>query len=161
MKFCRGCNQSLDESFFTKCSRAPDRLDWRCRQCKQRHTEKYLDTEKARATRRAWAQKNRAKVSERKRERRAEYAAQNPERVRAQQLVGNAVRRGFMPKPEEKPDWWNRWEFHHPDTSRPYYGVWLNPSDHRLVENGKKSCPPCTDHTEDVRRCLLTAWGLE
>lgn len=96
-----------------------------------------------------------------KREARRKYAAKFPEKVKARILLGEAVRMGFIRRPGESRNWHNKFEFHHPDHSRPYYGVWLTPKDHRLVDLGRKDCPPCVDYADYVKSMLLKKWGLE
>lgn len=96
-----------------------------------------------------------------KREARKRYAAKYPEKVRARLLVGDAIRMGFIKPLEESRNWHNHFEFHHPDHSRPYYGVWLSRKDHTAVERGRKECPPCVDYSDYVKLALLKKWGLE
>jgi hypothetical protein len=126
----------------------------------QREKVPYHLTERGRATRRAYALRHREKENADRRRKRTEYANRNPQKVRARWLVGNAVRKGYLTPPETDRNWHNRWEFHHPDHSRPFYGVWLSPSEHRLVDMGHIPCPLCVDYTEHVRQCVLLEWGL-
>jgi len=160
MKLCRGCGRTLDESEFTKNKRSPDGLDWRCRNCKREHSRKYIYSEKGIETRQKYYEQHKSDHMEYKKTKRNIYAEQNPEKVRARWLLGNAVRKGYIPKPENSRTWHNHWEFHHPDHSRPFYGVWLTPSEHRLMELGQIPCPECVDYTEIVRQRVLADWGL-
>lgn len=160
MKFCRGCQRSLPESDFSRNNRSSDALDWRCRRCKAQQQQQYIHSDKGRITRQAYYAANKGSHTDRKRQRRKQYSEENPEKVRARWLLGNAVRRGYIDKPTNDRHWYNNWEFHHPDHSKPYYGVWVSPSDNRLIDLGKKLCPPCTDYTERVREKLLSDWGL-
>lgn len=159
-KRCNGCQRLLFTANFTKNKRSPDGLEWHCKECKAKDASKYIKSEKGKEKRRDYYEKTKERWFDLKREKRASYAKDNPEKIRARQLIGNAVRRGYIPKPEESRDWYNRWEFHHPDYNRPYYGVWLTTSDHRNVEYGNMECPPCTDCSEIVKKNLLTDWGL-
>jgi hypothetical protein len=119
----------------------------------------YHLTEKGKATRRAYYEKTKHKHFEQKRIKRKIYANNHPEKVRCRHLLGNAVRRGYIPKPEQD-EWSNTMDFHHPDHSRPYYGVWLTRSEHRLVDLGKTPCPPCSDYTDAVVEGLSKDWGI-
>jgi hypothetical protein len=159
-KYCNGCKQWKPKMYFPRNKRSKDGFDWRCKDCKREQARKYIRSERGRETRRRYYQLHKPEYTESKRQKRAEYAAENPEKMRARHLVGNAVRRGYIDKPENDRNWHNRWEFHHPDHTRPYYGVWVSPSEHRLIENGEMECPPCTDYTEQVYRRLMEDWGL-
>ncbi len=160
MKLCRGCHRVLDESEFTVNRRAPDGLDWRCRLCKREQALRYLQSERGQQTRQAYYDKHKSDGLERRRERRKEYAEANQEEVRCRWLLGNAIRRGYIQRPNGGRNWRNNWEFHHPDHSRPYFGVWVSPSEHRLIDMGKAPCPPCADYTAQVRERVLADWGL-
>lgn len=160
LKYCRGCGKNQPIYQFTKNKRSPDGRDWRCKSCKAGLLKKYIHSDKGKETRRRYYERTKTRWMELKREKRTIYAKDNPEKVRARQLIGNAVRRGYIPKPEDSRDWYNRWEFHHPDYSRPYYGVWLLTPDHRNVEYGNMECPACTDYSDVVRKNLLKDWGL-
>lgn len=160
MKLCRTCSRQLPETEFTKNSRSPDGLEWKCRGCKRIEIQKYINSEKGMATRKAYRDAHKNDHKEYKRKKRAEYALAHPERVRARWLVGNAVRHGFIPRPEASRTWKNRWEFHHPDFKRPYYGVWLSIRDHKLLHRGKLQCPTCKDWTGEVRSGIMREWGL-
>jgi len=96
-----------------------------------------------------------------KREARRRYAAKYPEKVKCRWHLGEAVRHGFIKAPEQSRNWHNKFDFHHPDHSRPYYGVWLNKKDHWRVELGRLACPECVDYTDYVRMMVLKKWGLE
>lgn len=122
----------------------------------------YHLSDKGRAKRREYYEKTKGKHMERKRAARERHAIENPEEVRARHLLGQAVRMGFIPKPpnEVTRTWNNRWEFHHPDHSRPYFGCWVRPSDHRMIDKGKMPCPPCTDWTDAVVSGVAKSWGL-
>jgi hypothetical protein len=121
---------------------------------------KYVRSDKGQETRRRYYEKTKQKDHERKRARRAIYAQEHPDKVRARSLFGKAIKHGFIKRPDDKPNWHNRWEFHHPDHTRPYYGVWVNPSEHRRIDAGQVECPRCHDYTQDVLRLLLDEWGL-
>ncbi len=160
MKLCRGCGKTLDESCFTKCSRAPDGLDWRCRDCKQEQVQRYTHSKKGKATRKRYYEKHKGEHSGRRRELRKQYAEAHPQEIRARWLLGNAIRRGYIDRPGPGRNWQNQWEFHHPDHKRPYYGAWIAPPEHRLIDLGQRECPECTDYTEQVRARVLADWGL-
>lgn len=160
-KRCTGCDRLLFKQNFTKNKKAADGLEWRCKSCKSKGSSKYINSEKGRVTRFKYYEKTKSRWFERKREKRAVYAEENPEKIKVRQLIGNAVRRGYIPKPDNTRNWHNRWEFHHPDYTRPYYGVWLTTSDHRNVENGNMECPECTDYSEIVKKNLLKDWGFD
>lgn len=164
MKLCRGCERILDESAFTRNSRAADGLEWRCRDCKRDEARRYYLSDKGRQKKRAWAESHKDEMNARRTRQRHERFGKrygdNPVKVRARILIGKAVRRKYMVAPNGN-HWWDRWEFHHPDHTRPYYGVWILKQDHDLIEHGLKECPPCADYTEDVKRKLLGDWGLE
>jgi hypothetical protein len=160
MKLCRGCDRDLPESEFTKNSRAKDGLSWRCRECASKQSLKYVKSDKGKAARRQYYEKTKHKAADRKRERRHAYAKDNPEKVRARSLFGKAVRHGFISRPDTEPDWYNRWEFHHPDHSRPFFGTWVNPSEHRQIDAGSAPCPDCTDYSPDVLNGVLIEWGF-
>lgn len=95
-----------------------------------------------------------------KREARKRYAVKYPEKVRARLLIGDAIRQGFIDPPENSKNWHNKWDFHHPDHSMPYLGVWLSRKDHRLVEHKKIMCPPVTDYKDQIKKRLLEKWGM-
>lgn len=122
----------------------------------------YHLTQKGRATRRAWYEKNKKRHMDRKLAVRREYARKNPLAVHARYLLGQAVKMGYIPRPpgERTRTWGNRWEFHHPDHSRPYFGCWLKAPEHRLVHLGKMPCPECTDYEGSVKYQVLRSWGL-
>lgn len=120
----------------------------------------YHRTERGKAKMKAYREAHRKEHVAYKKKQRTDWTKKYPEKVRARLLVGDAVRYKLMEKPEEG-EWRNRWEFHHPDHLRPYYGVWLRRRDHSKVEAGKSPCPPCTDYTDIVRNGVLKKWGLE
>lgn len=39
--------------------------------------------------------------------------------------------------------------FHHPDYSRPLYGCWVTPAEHKAIHAGKLACPECLDYAFD------------
>jgi hypothetical protein len=160
-KRCTGCERVLFKLNFTKNKKSPDGLEWNCKSCKAKQIAIYTNSEKGKAKRREYYEQTKQRWFDLKREKRATKAEENPIKSRARQLIGNAVRRGYIPKPEFGEDWYNRWEFHHPDHSRPYYGVWLRTPDHRNVELGNMECPLCTDYSEIVMKNLLEDWGLK
>jgi hypothetical protein len=159
-KWCGGCEQSLPVSDFGKNRRAPDGLNWRCLQCARAQSRRYIHSDRGQQTRRIYADRTRQVQAAAKRRRRAAYAVRNPEKVKARELAGNAVRRGYMSPPKPDRNWHNQWEFHHPDHSRPYYGVWVTTMDHSAIERGIMECPPCVDYSAHVRQRLLEDWGL-
>lgn len=120
----------------------------------------YHKTKRGREKMRIYRELHKSNHKEYKRRKRAEYALANPEKVRARRLLGNAIQKGFIPRPEANRTWHNHWEFHHPDHSRPYYGVWVTPSDHRLIDLGKKDCPSCKDWVSEVRNGVMKEWDL-
>jgi hypothetical protein len=65
------------------------------------------------------------------------------DRYSARDKIRRCVQRGWIPKPIGT-------EFHHPDYSRPYWGVWLSPRTHDNVHAGTIPCPTCFDYTDDV-----------
>lgn len=160
MKLCRTCSRQLPETEFTKNKRSPDGLEWKCRECKRVEIRRYLQSERGKQARRKYYEAHKSDHMEYKRKRSAEYKIVNPEKVRARWLLGNAVRHGFIPRPEASRNWQNNWEFHHPDHKRPYYGVWVTPPDHRLIDLGKKECPPCKDWISEVRNGVMREWKL-
>jgi hypothetical protein len=160
-KRCTGCERVLFINSFTKNRKSPDGFEWRCKDCKSKESSKYINSDKGRASRRSYYEKTKSRWFDLKREKRAAYAEENPEKIRARQLIANSVRRGYIPKPEQGENWFNRWEFHHPDHSRPYFGVWLRTPDHRNVELGNMECPPCTDYSEIIMKNLLEDWGFK
>lgn len=160
VKLCKGCGIYKPTEFFGKNSRSKDGLDWRCKKCKAETARAYIHSEKGERARRAYYENHKSDHMEYKKEKRKIYAEQNPEKVRCRLLLGNAIRKGYIPKPENSRHWYNHWEFHHPDHNRPYYGVWLSPGKHRLVDMGKEECPPCADYTDTVMQYVLRDWGL-
>jgi hypothetical protein len=124
---------------------------------------RYFQSEKGKATKRRWAEDHKDEVRAHRRRQLATGAyAVDPEHQRARMLIRNAVRRGLIAKPEgtKSNPWFQRWEFHHPDHTRPYYGVWLLNSDHKKVEKGLMECPPCTDYSDAIRTAILREWDL-
>jgi hypothetical protein len=160
MKLCRTCGRTLPLSEFHKNSRSPDGLNWKCRGCAREEAQRYIHSEKGIANRKAYREAHRVEHREYKKKKRAEYAIANPQEFRARWLVGNAVRHGFIPRPEADRNWHNRWQFHHPDYKRPYYGVWVTIPDHALIHRGKKECPPCKDWVSEVRNGVMREWDL-
>ena len=160
-KQCTKCKRVLPLTEFGKNKKSRDGLQWNCRKCISEQAKKYIHSPKGKETKRRYFEKTKDRWREWKKDQRRKHAEKYPEKIRARHLIGNAVRRGYIPKPEESEDWYNRWEFHHPDYSRPYYGVWLRIPDHRKVDLGIMPCPPCTDYTEIVKAKLLVDWGLE
>ncbi len=126
----------------------------------QRAKVPYHLTKAGKITRRAYYEKTKHLHMKRKREYRKRYAQMYPERVLARHLLGQAVKMGPKPPNERTRSWGNRWEFHHPDYSRPYYGCWLKTPQHRLIDLGKVKCPPCIDYEPRVRFNVLLSWGL-
>lgn len=61
----------------------------------------------------------------------------------ASMRVRFAVRKGWLIRPEGK-------QFHHTDYTRPYYGVWLTPTEHRAVHSWHMECPSCTDYSNII-----------
>jgi hypothetical protein len=127
----------------------------------QRVAIPYHRSEKGRAKRREYYERTKDRQRELKKAHRHMRKKADPAKVRARQLVGNAVRAGYLPRPDAiDRNWRNRWEFHHPDYTRPYCGVWLTFQDHRAMECGERECPPCTDWTETVAAAVRRDWGL-
>jgi hypothetical protein len=158
-KTCTKCGEILPSTDFTRNSRAPDGLEWNCKACLLEQRRKYYLSDVGRERKRAWHDANRDKMNERRRALRELRFGSDPQKIRARGLVGNAVRRGYM-SPPNKHHWKNRWEFHHVDYSRPYYGVWVRKSDHDAIDHGFKPCPQCNDYSEQVRLAVLKDWGL-
>lgn len=110
-----------------------------------------------------WAEKNRERSREIKRKSRLKHAkkinakkralAKNPE-VRKKRYARDkfkfACRRGWIKRKIGK-------HFHHPDYSRPYYGVWVTPIEHRRIHTDLMKCPPCIDYTDAVNKIRAIA----
>lgn len=136
-------------------------LDYACRECKREMAQHYNQSESGKAARSAYLRRaGYGATAARKREQREEMRKALGMRIKARHLVGKAVKSGYMPKPEPTEDWWNRWEFHHPDHSRPYYGAWVKQSDHAKIERGELPAPEYVDYSEIVRQTLLSRWGF-
>jgi hypothetical protein len=95
-----------------------------------------------------------------KRNARRKYVEKHPEKVACRWLLGNAIRKGHIARPSEERTWHNKWEFHHPDHSRPFYGSWVTIREHRLIDLGRVPAPQPTDYTNKVIECVMEEWGL-
>ena len=115
---------------------------------------------KGKAYARKYRRVNKVRHAELKRLARQRQAERYPEKIKARNLVGNAVRMGFMKPPEESRNWHNKWQFHHPDYTRPYFGVWLTIKDHSAVHHGKMECPKPTDYTGEVIVRMFVKFGI-
>lgn len=111
---------------------------------------------------RRWAEENRERSREIKRRhqirnKEAIFAKQkvgrlrNPEREKANSKLRGAIRQGYIRRPEVG------LQFHHPDYSRPYFGVWVTALEHRRIHAGIIECPPCIDYQEQVERLSAEA----
>jgi hypothetical protein len=121
----------------------------------------WYKTAKGKIYTRKYRKINASKHAEYKRQARKRHAEKYPDKIRCRRLVGAAVRNGFIQPPiDNLRNWHNHWEFHHPDYSRPYYGLWLTKKTHRLIDARKLECPAATDYLPQVERRLRTKWGL-
>lgn len=159
-KFCNGCNRDLPIDAFPKHKNGKDGLYSRCMECKRKTTREYMRKPEAIAKKKERYEATKTNHFEVKRKRAKLYRESNPEKTRARNLIGNAVRKGWITRPEESRNWHNRWEFHHPDYSRPYYGVWLRTPEHRLVDLGEMECPECYDYSGLVYEGVKKEWNL-
>lgn len=159
-KACTGCKRTLAISEFNKNKRSLDGLDWKCRSCQRVWSIKWVNSEKGRLYRSAYRRENSQKHKKYKRDHRFKMALKYPEKMKARLLIGNAVRYKFIKPPIASKNWYSKYEFHHPDYSRPYYGCWLLHKDHVVVEKGKMECPPCIDYSEIVKTGILKKWGF-
>jgi hypothetical protein len=93
------------------------------------------DPEAVREHSRAWAQAN----PERRRERNQRFRAQHPEKDRAHNLVGKAVARGTLTKPDACEDCGRdgRIEAHHDDYARPLEVRWLCKPCHHVADRAR------------------------
>lgn len=93
------------------------------------------------------------------------YSARNrakyPERTRARNMLGYAVKRGCIVPPETPGhEWYSKLEFHHVDYSRPYYGCWVTRKQHRRIESGEEMTPPPVDYGPQVARWVINHFQL-
>lgn len=84
-KRCTGCREEKPLTEFTKCSRAPDRLNWYCKPCARATNKKYYDSPKGKANKAGQYQRHREKILERRKNqpwhtRRPEYLAYQRDR---------------------------------------------------------------------------------
>ena len=96
--------------------------------------------EKSRQIKQDYEKRNREKISARQKLGRLK----NPEREKANNKFRYAVKMGWIERPEGM-------QFHHPDYSRPYYGVWVTAKDHRRIHAGMLDCPKCIDFEKQVQ----------
>ena len=103
--------------------------------------------------RRNWYERNKIRVMERRRERLSDPVERANELCRSRFRF--AVKRGWIKRPG------GNLVFHHPEYSRPYYGVWITQADHMLIHAGLIECPTCVDYEEYVneQRILARAEG--
>ncbi len=160
MKKCNLCHEILPKDNFTKASKSADGLNWRCKKCTRLINQEYINSEQGRKARQKWYMENKTRIVEINKQRRREYVLKYPHRVKARHLIGQAVRRGLAPAPSKDKYWYNRWEFHHPDYMRPYFGCWMLIKDHRKIDRGLLECPPCIDYEPQIRENLLKEWHL-
>lgn len=121
----------------------------------------WYKTAKGKEYTRKYRKINASKHAEYKRKEREKYAKQYPDKIKCRELLGLAVRHGLIKQPEEARNWHNHYDFHHPDHSRPYYGVWVTRKDHSAIERGTLACPPCVDYSDYVKDVVLKKWGFQ
>lgn len=102
--------------------------------------------EKSREIQREYRKRNKEKISEHRRAVKEIYR----ERDRAEWKFRFAIKKGWIERPPDM-------EFHHPDYSRPYYGAWVTPIEHRRIHNGFIPCPTCVDYFEQIESLRLEA----
>lgn len=119
----------------------------------------FKNVEDYRAYQKVWRNKNREHYRERLRAYRKRNAktinaqrrsARNRPREYAQNKFRFAVKRGWINGHPGK-------VFHHPDYSRPYYGVWLTHEKHMNIHAGNAKCPPCRDYSRAVEKRAAAA----
>lgn len=159
-KMCTGCNKSLSIAEFNRNKRSPDGLDWKCKTCQKIWSKKWCDSERGRLYRAQYRKGEYEHHKEYKKAHRRKMALKHPQKVRARWLIGNAVRHKFIAPPISNRNWHNKYEFHHPDHSRPYYGCWVLHKDHVAIEKGLLACPPCIDYVDIIRDGLAREWNL-
>jgi hypothetical protein len=137
-KCCNKCERVLPVSSFTKASAAKDGLSWDCKDCQHERSKKYRESEHGKKTKRLYEETHREETNKRVKEKNRERLGDNPNRMRCRHLLGQAVKKNYIPRPGKERMWGRVWEFHHPDYSRPYYGCWVKISEHsRLGTNSK------------------------
>jgi hypothetical protein len=133
-KRCTKCKKlkSLDEFYFSGSS--SDGLDYACKSCKRAYEQtekgrasrrKYKQSEKGQAGRKKWEQSEVGKVSHRAGS--AKYHKRYPDRRKARQVAGSAIKSGRLTKPNNCSNCneSTKIEAHHPDYSKPLEVVWL------------------------------------
>ena len=140
LKKCSRCKEIRPIKEFGKLKRSPDGFRYECKVC----------AKKERSTPRALEHKRRYNAKMRRK---------NPIAMRCRYLIGRAVAKGYIKRPDESRNWHNKWEFHHPDYDRPYYGCWIPLEEHRALHRGElKVKRKCIDYEAQVRRGLELDW---
>lgn len=113
-KFCGGCSKRKSVDEFCMSSVHADGLQTQCKRCMKRH-------------RRQWRRANPDKARAEERRRPPRSKKDSPEQQRARNLLGRAVRRGDVVRPEICEDCGERRKIHghHDDYSRPLDVRWL------------------------------------
>lgn len=131
MKICKGCGLAKPIEDYHRSARASDGRATKCRQCEsQRHKAHYArHCESVKAKVRAYqAGKGRALANGSK----STYKTRNPKKVRAHQLVRNALRRGdLVRQPCETCGSVDHVVAHHDDYDQPLAIRWLCEDHHK------------------------------
>lgn len=130
---CRGCGSLY--------SPTPGYLKSRWHMCQPCITERHFQKQLVKQAK--TIQTDRLRAYNRERMRRARQKPEIKPKQRANQAISRAVKLGYLHRPTGT-------NFHHPDYSRPYFGCWVTPREHRLIHVGRMECPPCHDYTEEI-----------
>jgi len=121
-KRCSTCKETKPLDEFSREKRAKDGRRSQCKVCASALQKVYDQTEKRKATKKAYFQTDKGKAAM------ARYKETNPEKIKAKDIVNNAIKAGKLSKPTECPrcgNSKNRIEGHHKDYSKPLEVEWL------------------------------------
>lgn len=159
-KKCSKCKIVKNISEFSKASKSKDGYNWECRECKSKRSRASEQTPEAKEKRKIYLKEYYKTHKKAIWNRNQEYKKRYPDKIMARQLLGQAVRLGYIKPPIPDKRWWDKLEFHHPDHTRPYFGCWVTPSDHRKIDRGSLECPECVDYIPEFIKNFKQKWQL-
>lgn len=141
-KECKKCHIIKELKYFTKHNKCLNGVTNKCLSCDSIYKQEYLKNnpkylESHRISDRKTHIKSRLLNKNKKKKEASDYRKSFPERIRAMNLLNNALRSGKLKRCKCRDCDKINTQGHHPDYSKPLNVIWLCPSHHKLEHLGR------------------------